>query len=211
MDPDFWLRMWQGTDTPGFHTPEPNRLLVHNLPALALPDGARLFLPLCGRTRDIGWLLDRGHKVAGAELSPIAVQLLFEDLGLTPEVTEAGPLTRLSAGNLVIFQGDVFDLTAADLGPVAAIYDRAALIALPPDLRRRYADHLVELSGRAPQLLLSFDPVRPRLQGPPFPISADEIAALYGSRYRGTPLARLAFYDPGGGLPVEYDTAWLLD
>lgn len=211
MDTDFWLRVWQDTDTPRFHGAQPNPLLLHNLPALALPAGSRVFLPLCGRTRDIGWLLGQGYAVVGAELSPIAVKLLFDDLGLTPDATSAGPLTRFSGPSLDIFQGDIFDLTASDLGPVDAIYDRAALIALPPEMRGRYADHIVGLTARARQLLLSFEPVQPRVQGPPFPIAGPELAALYSPRYRLTQLARLAFYGDGLGLPVEYDTAWLLD
>jgi hypothetical protein len=49
-------------------------LLVPHFKALSLPEGGRVFLPLCGKTLDIHWLLTGGYRVSGAELRKIAIE-----------------------------------------------------------------------------------------------------------------------------------------
>lgn len=209
MDTEFWHERWEAGQL-GFHQPKPNAMLVRHLGALELAKGARVFLPLCGKTLDIGWLLSQGHRVAGAELSEIAIQDLFTDLGVDPEVTPAGDLKRYSADGIDIFVGDIFTLSADVLGPVDAVYDRAALVALPPEMRTRYAGHLPAITGRAPQFLLTFEYDQSAINGPPFSVSAAEVSRLYRETYRMTPLDRA---DVAGGLkgvcPAE-EAVWLL-
>lgn len=210
MEPDFWHARWENSQI-GFHEGNPNALLVKHLPRLSLAPGARIFLPLCGKTRDIFWLLSQGFKVAGAELSALAVEQLFAELGIAPVISAAGPLTHYSAPALDIFQGDIFDLSRQALGPVDAIYDRAALVALPASMRARYAAHLMDLTATAPQLLLCFEYDQSLVNGPPFSVAPEETRALYGAAYgvsllESTPLA--------GGLKGKYETTehvWLLD
>ena len=209
MDPAFWHDRWETNQT-AFHEGTPNALLTGNVGRLGLADGGRLFVPLCGKTVDIAWLLSQGYRVAGAELSRIAVDQLFEDLGVTPEVAAAGPLSHYRADNLDIFQGNIFDLGQDRLGPVDAVYDRAALVALPAPLRRDYARHLVEMTGGAPQLLIAFDYDQDRMDGPPFSVGEDEIRQLYGTRYAIEPIVRQQI--PGGlkgKVPAE-ETLWHL-
>jgi thiopurine S-methyltransferase len=209
MDEHFWLQKWEANQI-AFHQGEANPLLVAHFDALSLPKGSRVFLPLCGKTLDIHWLLSRGHRVCGAELSPIAIDQLFAELGVTPRITAIGPLTRYSAPGIDIFVGDIFKLTRGILGPVDAVYDRAALVALPEPMRDRYAAHLVEITGRPLQLLISFDYDQSLLDGPPFSVTGDEIARLYRGAYDLTLLARV---DVAGGLkgrcPAE-EVVWLL-
>lgn len=183
MDHDFWHAKWAKNDI-GFHLAEANPLLVAHFGQLGLAEGDRVFLPLCGKTRDIGWLLAAGVRVVGAELSPLAVAQLFEDLGVTPTVSPAGALQRHAAPGLEVFVGDFFALTSEALGPVDAIYDRAALIALPEPMRARYAAQLMALTGRAPLLLVTVDYDPRALQGPPFPVLHDEVSRHYGAHYR---------------------------
>lgn len=182
MDHDFWHDRWQSGRI-GFHEREPNPLLVRHFPALSLPDNARVFVPLCGKTLDIGWLLKKGHRVAGAELSELAIQQLFEELGVEPVISDLGTLKCYSADSIDIFVGDIFDLTPALIGPVDAVFDRAALVALPDTMRTDYAPHLTEIAGNAPQLLVTFEYDPSRIEGPPFSIEADEISRLYAKRY----------------------------
>jgi hypothetical protein len=130
MDASFWREKWARNQI-AFHEAQVNPLLVAHFQRLALPAGSRIFVPLCGKTLDIPWLLARGHRVAGIELSEIAVQQLFRDLGVTPRLTVLGTITRYSAPGLDIFHGDIFDLSRDGLGAVDAVYDRAALVALP--------------------------------------------------------------------------------
>ncbi|MER0237154.1 thiopurine S-methyltransferase [Fulvimarina sp. MAC8] len=209
MEADFWHERWDKGET-AFHEGKPNRLLIKHFDALELAEGARIFLPLCGKAIDIHWLLGRGFRVVGIDLSPIAIRQLFDDLGLEPSITEDGELTRYSAPNIDIFVGDVFALTWDQLGPVDAIYDRAALVALPADMRARYAAHLAEITDAARQLLLSFDYDQRLFDGPPFSVDAAEIDRVHGARYLPHLLEQGRI---PGGLKRHDDvdeTAWLL-
>lgn len=210
MDHAFWHNRW-ATNQIGFHEPQVNPLLVEHFTALALPPGSRLLLPLCGKTLDIAWLLAAGHRVVGVELSELAVQQLFAELGATPRIHAPNDaLKAYETDNLTVFVGDIFALSRDLLGPVDAIYDRAALVALPAGMRPCYASHLTEISAGARQLLISFDYEQSRLPGPPFAVPAAELAALYGQRYR---LQQLARQPLAGGLkgqcPAD-EVVWLL-
>lgn len=204
METDFWLRLWERGRVP-FHWHQVNPFLAAHLPALGLAEGARVFVPFCGKSVDIGWLRARGFRVAGAELSPLAVAQLFDTLGERPAVETLGPLRRLSARDVAVFEGDMFALTPELLGPVDAVYDRAALIALPRALRARYAAHLLRLTAGAPQLLIGFDHAGDPDDGPPFAVDEAEIRQLYGASHRVERLADAADGDEG-----DRDQVWLL-
>jgi thiopurine S-methyltransferase len=196
MDAKFWHDRWQEGRL-GFHEGKVNRMLEAHISALALGEGARIFVPLCGKAVDVPWLLSRGYRVAGAELSEIAVRDLFDEMGVTPEVTELGALRRYAAQGVEIFAGDIFDLTADTLGPVDAVYDRAALVALPQEMRRRYAAHLAGITERAPQLLVTFEYDQSVMEGPPFSLSEAEVRACHDARFI---IAELADEEVPGGL-----------
>jgi thiopurine S-methyltransferase len=209
VDAAFWHDRWQRSQI-GFHEPRANPLLLAHFERLSLPSGSRIFVPLCGKTLDIDWLLSRGHRVAGAEFSEIAVQQLFANLGITAHATTLGEVTRYSAPGIDIFHGDIFDLSRGELGEVDGIYDRAALIALPEQLRTRYAQHLVQITDRAPQLLICMTYEQRLVAGPPFSVDAAEVARLYDGTYH---LEALGSVDVPGGLkgkcPATEDV-WLL-
>jgi thiopurine S-methyltransferase len=209
MEPSFWHQRWAKNET-GWHQSQANPLLVKHFSDLALGKGRRVFLPLCGKTLDIAWLLSNGSRVAGAELSQLAIEHLFMDLGLQPDISPVGDLHQWSAKNLDIFVGDIFALSRTLLGPVDAVYDRAALVALPEQMRPRYSGHLVEMTNRAPQLLISYEYDQRAMDGPPFSITGEEVLRHYGQPYEITLLASV---DVAGGLkgkcPAK-ENVWLL-
>lgn len=209
MQHDFWHEKWKSNQI-GFHLPETNPLLVKHLPALQLNSHSRIFLPLCGKTLDIHWLLSQGYRVSGAELSSIAVEALFEELKLVPTITKVATLTRYSAENIDIFNGDFFELTAKTLGKVDAIYDRAALVALPETVRKRYTQHLVNITHCVPQLLVCFEYNPTQHDGPPFSISAHEVTQHYQQQYSTNLLASIEV--PGGlkGKCPAHEQVWQL-
>jgi len=209
MEPDFWHSRWQEGRI-GFHEGRVNRMLEAHLDALRLAPGSRVFVPLCGKAVDIPWLLSRGHRVAGCELSEIAVCELFELMGVAPEVSEAGPHRRYAAGGLEIFAGDLFALDAERIGAVDAVYDRAALVALPEAMRARYAAHVAALTASAPQLVVTFEYDQSAMEGPPFAVTEGELRALYGDRFAITVLADAEV--PGGlkGVVAAREKAVLL-
>lgn len=209
MDTSFWLQKWEDKQI-GFHQSQANPLLVKWFKELSLEQGSRVFVPLCGKTPDIAWLLSNGYRVAGAELSEIAINELFLELGMKPEVTEVGSFKHYVGKNIDIFVGDVFNLTATLLGQVDAIYDRAALVALPEAMRRQYSSHLMQITNSAPQIVICFEYDQELLAGPPFSIDTTEINQLYGDVYQ---LRSLESVDVVGGLKKKCpanEIAWLL-
>jgi thiopurine S-methyltransferase len=209
MEASFWHKKWERGEI-GFHTGVPNPLLTSHLDKLNLTEGSRIFLPLCGKTRDIAWLLACDYQIVGAELSEIAISALFAELGVTPTITQAGGLTRYSAENLDIFVGDIFHVTADHLGAVHAIYDRAALVALPESMRTQYASHLVAITAAAPQLLITYEYDQQLLDGPPFSINADEVARLYHNAYQCNLVERTDVVGGFRGCVPSTESVWLL-
>jgi thiopurine S-methyltransferase len=210
MDEAFWHERWAKGEI-AFHEGRPNRLLARHLPRLGLRAEARVFVPLCGKAHDLLWLVQQGFTVVGAELSPLAVEELFAAFGRNRQTRAAGALRRVEADALTVFVGNVFDLDAATLGPVDAVYDRAALVALPEAMRRRYAGHLSAVTGGAPQLLVTFeyDPAQPI--APPFSVDEREVRALYGGSHRPTLLERCPVQGGLKGVEPAHAAAWLLE
>lgn len=192
----FWQEKWERGET-GFHEVRANPLLTRHIAALGLSARARIFVPLCGMSQDMVWLAGQGYRVIGCELSDIAVGRFFDDLGVTPDVVQAGLLRCFSAGAISVFAGNIFDLTPDVLGQVEAIYDRAALIALPEDLRRAYAAHLLGLTGPVPELLVTLAYDQSCLKGPPFSVDEGFVREVYGEAYG---IRRLESREVEGGL-----------
>jgi thiopurine S-methyltransferase len=179
MQPDFWHQRWHDNQI-GFHQDKPTPLLLKHWPALGLPAGSRVFVPLSGKTLDIVWLAAQGHRVLGVELSPVAVEQFFAEQGLEPEKFETryGMHYRVDAIELIC--GDAFGLDAALLADCTAVFDRAALIALPSALRQRYAHELYSrLPAGCEGLLITLEYPPHEKDGPPFPVTESEVHALY--------------------------------
>ena len=188
MNPDFWQERWQKNEI-GFHQQEINAHLQDYWPRLGVAAGSQVFVPLCGKSRDLLWLRARGHMVLGVELSPIAVRDFFRENALEPHTSHVGAFERCEADGLSILCGDFFNLTAEDLKGVAGVYDRASLIALPPDMRPRYADHLSAILPKgAAILLVTMEYRQTEMNGPPFSVSEDEVRKLYEKHYDVTRL-----------------------
>lgn len=209
MDPTFWHRRWEANEI-GFHESKPNPMLVAYFNALSLAKGSRVFVPLCGKTLAISWLLSNGYRIAGAELSELAIRQLFAELGIEPEITELGPITLYRATDIDIFVGDIFDLTRKMLGPVDAVFDRAALVALPENMRVRYAKHLIDITRNAPQLLITYDYDQTLMQGPPFAVSRDEVSRHYEVNYEISSLANLDLMFGRAATIAAKEHVWLL-
>ena len=196
MDASFWHNRWQTNQT-GWHERDVNPLLIAHFPLLNVASGSRVFVPLCGKSLDLGWLLSRGYAVAGAELSELAVTQLFAELGMEPTISEVGKHKHFHGEKIDIFVGDLFDLSREMLGPVDAVYDRAALVALPEAMRAQYTAHLKSLTALAPQLVIGYEYDQTVVPGPPFSVTPDELHLHYSDAYTLTPLARV---DVPGGL-----------
>ncbi len=181
MTKNYWLDRWV-RDEIGFHQDGFNPYLVEYWKSLELAAGSQVFIPLCGKTRDMLWLRNQGHAVLGVELSTLAVQAFFKENGLQPDSGHFSDkrFEHYAADCIQILNGDFFDLRKNDLAGTCAVYDRASLVALPPDMRRRYAGHMCNILPPGTKILLvSFDYPQAEMQGPPYAVSPDEVIALY--------------------------------
>lgn len=179
MEQAFWQERWT-TRQIGFHQPHPNELLVAHASFL---DGLRrIYVPLCGKSTDLAFLRARGHEVIGTEFVAQAIREFFAELGEIPVAGSTGPFVTHAVPQLTILQGDALLLEAAQAGgQVDGVYDRAALVAVAPADRARLVAcyrRLLRPGGRL--LVIVFDYEQSRLTGPPWAVSRDEIAQLFG-------------------------------
>jgi thiopurine S-methyltransferase len=152
-DNALWQQCWRDQQT-DFHQKEVNRLLTRFWQGLELARGSRVFVPLCGKSLDMIWLAQQGHEVIGLELSPVAVRAFFSENHLQASQRKVGQFTLWQSGKISILCGDYFSASRADLGNIDVVYDRAALTALPVDIRRLYVAHLKEIIPAACKVFL---------------------------------------------------------
>ncbi len=175
----YWLDRWECDDI-SFHQTDVNSYLNKYWPELKLAHGSKVFVPLCGKSRDMLWLNEKGHAVLGIELSKLAVEAFFQENNYTPHHETNDKFEVFRINDLSILYGDFFDLNKNDLATVSAVYDRASLVALPPKMRERYASHLMNILPPGTQILLvTFDYPQSEMAGPPFAVSPDEIKQHY--------------------------------
>lgn len=207
MDPTYWHQRWQENRT-GFHQDQVTPLLQKHWPHLRLPSACRILVPLCGKSLDMAWFAAQGHRVLGVELSQLAIDQFFAEHGLDPEIHDS-PLGRHHrAGIIEIICGDAFALDDATLAGCDAIYDRAALIALPPELRRRYADRLyARLRADCQGLLITLEYPPHEKPGPPFTVPEAEVRDLLAVHWDIEVLERRAILDKQPAFAEEGLTA----
>jgi thiopurine S-methyltransferase len=192
MDSSYWQRRWEQGQI-GWHQDSINRHLAEHWPQLRLETGSTVFVPLCGKALDLLWLAAQGHRVLGVEVSALAVNAFVEENQLQAKRGEDGDFQRIVAGEIVLLVGDFFALEPSHLGSIAAVYDRASLIALPPDQRPRYAAKLASLLDRGTRsLLITLDYDQQQMSGPPFSVGDSEVRQLFEPSFR---LEHLADHD----------------
>ena len=184
MDTDFWLQRWEEGRT-GFHQSRVMPLLQKHWAGLRVPSDGRVLVPLAGKSLDVAWLAEQGHEVLAVEISPLAIEQFFQEHQLHPSVETTPEGTLYRAGNLHYLCADVFKLTAGTLASIQGCYDRAALIALPPELRTRYVERVYHrLPEGCRTLLLTLDYPQEEMQGPPFSVPDQEVIERFGGRWQ---------------------------
>ncbi|NYT43917.1 thiopurine S-methyltransferase [Alcaligenaceae bacterium] len=195
MEADFWLERWRDGRT-HFHQNRITPLLQKYWPTLALPADAKVFVPLCGKSLDMLWIAEQGHYVLGSELSQLAVEQFFDENKLRPTTHDSAAGRHYTAGNIEIICGDIFDLDAATLAGCMGAYDRAALVALPQDMRQRYVDHVyAQLAPKYRGLLLTLDYEQEQMDGPPFAVGDAQVQSLYAQHTDASLIDRRGILD----------------
>ena len=183
MEPAFWHKRWSENRIE-FHQQEFNSRLTAFWPSLGIPPGACIFIPLCGKSLDMLWLVEQGYRVLGIELSQVACEAFFVENDLAFEVREQRPFKAFAGQGITLLAGDFFDLFAADLAHVGGFYDRASLIAFPQQMRNRYAGHLAAtLPAGCQGLLVSMSYDEAKMEGPPFSVASDEVYRIFRSGF----------------------------
>jgi thiopurine S-methyltransferase len=179
MDHNFWLKRWQANEI-GFHGADVQPALAKHWSKLDAPKGARVFVPLCGKSVDMVWLASQGLMVVGAELSEVAIDAFFAEHGLVPHTREEDAFKIKSAGAFELWCGDFFALEREKLGSVPFAYDRAALVAMPPDMQQRYAKKMAGLMpAHSKTLLVGLAYNQGEMNGPPFSVPRERVRELF--------------------------------
>ncbi len=191
MDVEFWLQRWRDKRIE-FHRQRTLPLLEQHWPALALPVGSRVLVPLAGKSLDMLWLAAQGHRVLGVELSPLAVQQFLGENRLAATQHDSALGRHYVTDRIELICGNVFDLDDATLATCSGVYDRAAVIALPPPMRERYA---VEFYGRLPPgcraLMITLEYPQHEMDGPPFSVPESTVHVLFDPDWTVDTLWRL--------------------
>lgn len=188
MDPKFWLDRWEKGET-GWHRDEVHPELVAHWSRLALPEKSRVLVPLCGSSLDMAWLARQGHEVIGIDLSRTAIERFLTQHRVKHIVMDDQGFRTYLGGRYQLLCGDFFAAPADLMASVSAVYDRASLIALPPEMRQRYARFLADhLAPGTPSLLVTFAYDQAQMNGPPFSVAPDEVTRLFASSFDITPV-----------------------
>ncbi len=194
MKHDFWHQRWSEGRI-GFHQADFNPYLKKYWQLLSLAADDRVFVPLCGKSKDMLWLREQGHEVIGVELNASACEAFFAENGAEPECNQKSGFVVRSVDGVELMCGDFFSLNTEDLRDVGAVYDRAALIALPQEMRIQYAEHLTQILPKGVQILLitlEYDGDG----GPPFSVQGSEVERLFGAAFEIECLERTQPDDP---------------
>ena len=183
MEHQFWNDRWELNQI-GFHQEETNAYLESHWQELGLADNAPVFVPLCGKSLDMLWLREQGHAVLGIELSEMALKQFFSENQLPFTYQQKGDFVCFQTEQMRLLAGDFFNLTAADIAPIEAVYDRASLIALPPEMRVDYARHMASLLPEGAHILLiSLEYEDGMLKGPPLCVREAEVQQLFSEGF----------------------------
>ncbi len=184
MNEDFWKNSWKVGNL-GFHQMTYNSDLVEFLDSFSLPKTPRTFVPLCGKSSDMIFLMEKGHHVFGVELSEIAAESFFRENKINYKVKKMEQFSIYHSQSLEIFCGNLFELKNAHLGKIDFIYDRASNVALPPEMRKSYYDKLSELSSTGTKFFIINFEYNAEVDGPPFSVHYEEVFKEYSSRFKG--------------------------
>jgi thiopurine S-methyltransferase len=180
MELSYWQSRWRKGNT-GFHMDEGYPGLKNHWEKLNTGSRARVLVPLCGKSIDLVWLARKTGNVTGVEVAEEAVEEFFSEQGLTPVVSEKGRFEVWKAENIELWKGDFFKFPQKKAGTFDLIYDKAALVALPTEMRKRYAEKIRALTGsHTIYLLHHFVYPEDEMNGPPFSVTPDEIDRLFG-------------------------------
>ena len=183
MEHAFWHDRWENNRI-GFHQKSINPYLIEHFHVLNDSVNRCVFVPLCGKTKDMLWLANNGFHVIGVEVNEKAIRSFFEENNLEFTTKEEPNATCFSSDNITIYKADIFDLEPRHMKNADCFYDRAALIALPKSMRLNYVKQITTLTGSTSNgLLVSIEYNPTQSEFPPFCVDDNEITELFSNRF----------------------------
>ena len=216
MDIKFWQQRWKEKQT-GFHRDSVNPYLVTHWDSLAVDSNSVVFVPLCGKSLDVIWLANQGHDVIGVECSHLAIEEFLDGNKLSYQQGKYNDFDVYTSSNIHLICGDYFSLSSELMEEVAAVFDRASLVALPAEKRKRYVDKQVEILPENVKLLLvALEYNQQLMNGPPFSVSQHEVLDLYQDKFKVNELSRNNILDDEPrfkqrGIDYLTETVYLLE
>ena len=196
-----WLKFWENNET-NWHGDNVTQELIEYFELFELEPRDKVFVPLCGKSLDMLYIMNQGFSVIGVEISEIGVRQFFNENNLTYKITKVDDFDLYSTENLEIYCGDFFALTSKHLNKVKSVFDRKSLIALEPEVRQKYVKHLNDIiSVGARILLVTLQYPQHQMSGPPFSVNKSEVELLFSMTFESRELR--SFNDIENGLKLE--------
>jgi thiopurine S-methyltransferase len=150
----------------------------------SLKSPARVLVPLCGNSPDLHWLAEQGHSVIGIDVSAKALQQVMQEQSAKFSKDSSHGFTIYRSERMELWEGDFLKLPISKIPALDLIYDKAAIVALPPDMRADFAQKVLQLCNQGTQMLVqAFEYEQHEMSGPPFSVDTDEINSHYNHRF----------------------------
>lgn len=183
MELSYWQSKWRKGHI-GFHMKNGHPGLAKYWDSVSFDSNPVALVPLCGKSKDLLFLSDHCEKVIGVEISEIAIQEFLSENNFTSKKKTFADFTIYQTKNIEIWQGDFFKLPSHKISSPGLIYDRAALVALPPKMREVYAEKIIELASPHTKIFLQiFEYPQHEMNGPPFSVSVKEVEKFFGKKF----------------------------
>jgi len=183
-----WLHFWENNET-NWHSDTITQELVEYFELFELELGDKVFVPLCGKSLDMLYIMNQSFSVVGVEISEIGVRQFFRENNLTYKITRVDDFDLYSSENLEIYCGDFFSLTSKHLNNVKSVFDRKSLIALEPEVRQKYVKHLNDIISLGARILLvTLQYPQYQMSGPPFSVDKSEVESLFSMAFESREL-----------------------
>jgi thiopurine S-methyltransferase len=183
MELSYWQSRWRKGNI-GFHMKDGYPQLREYWKSLPLPASPKVLVPLSGKSKDMQWIAGQDGNVTGVEISELAVRQFYDESGIAANVSSYSSFSIYRSKDITLWCGDFLKLPESKMPEFDLIYDKSALVALPPKMRQKYVKKIISLSGARTHILLhGFSYNQQEMNGPPFSVPVKEVESFYEDEF----------------------------